>query len=116
MFKIKRVYEDPSPDDGYRVLTDRLWPRGLKKSDVDYDDWAKEISPSSELRKWFGHEPKKFRSFRTKYLKELKNPEAQDKLKELRKQGRKENVTLLYGARDEEHNHAVILKEALAKR
>lgn len=113
MVKIKRVYEAASKDDGYRVLVDRLWPRGVKKSELKYDEWPKEICPSTEIRKAFAHDPANFSEFRTKYKKELKGGDASHKLTDLAKRARHHNVTLLYAAHDEKINHAVILKEVL---
>lgn len=115
MIKIKRVYEKPGKDDGYRVLVDRLWPRGIKKEDLKFSEWPKEICPSTELRKEFGHKPEKFGEFRTEYKKELKSAAAHDKLVELAERAQDGNVTLLYAARDEKINHAIVLKEVLDK-
>ena len=109
-FRIKRVYESPSPADGKRILVDRLWPRGVKKTDAALDDWMKDIAPSVPLRLWFGHEPARFAEFGRKYRAELaKNPE----LPKLRALGRGKTVTLLYGAHDPEVNHAVVLQSVL---
>jgi uncharacterized protein YeaO (DUF488 family) len=109
-FRIKRVYESPSPADGKRILVDRLWPRGVKKTDAALDDWMKDIAPSVPLRLWFGHEPDRFAEFGRKYRAELaKNPE----LPKLRELGRGKTVTLLYGAHDPEVNHAVVLQSVL---
>lgn len=109
MIKIKRVYESPDKDDGTRILVDRLWPRGLTKERADVDLWLKDIAPSTELRKWFGHDPGKWKEFIKRYQNELKgNPEPVLKLKEQLKKG---EVTLLYGAKDEEHNEAIVLKD-----
>ena len=105
---IKRVYEAPAEGDGYRVLIDRLWPRGLKKESVPMDVWAKELAPSTELRKWFGHDPALWDEFRQRYAAEL--AESADVWQALARRSAKEPVTLLYGARDEEHNDAVALK------
>jgi uncharacterized protein YeaO (DUF488 family) len=105
---IKRVYEAPAEGDGYRVLIDRLWPRGLKKEAVPMDVWAKELAPSTELRKWFGHDPALWDEFRQRYTAEL--TESADVWQALARRSAKEPVTLLYGARDEEHNDAVALK------
>lgn len=113
MVKIKRVYEDESRGDGYRVLVDRLWPRGVKKSELKFDEWPKEICPSTEIRKAFAHDPAKFSEFRSKYKKELRGVEASHKLVDLSKRARRHNVTLLYAAHDEKINHAIILKEVL---
>jgi uncharacterized protein YeaO (DUF488 family) len=112
MIKIKRVYEGYSKDDGKRILVDRLWPRGVSKAKARVDLWMKEIAPSNELRKWFSHDPSKWIEFKRKYENELKaNPEVQ-KLASISK---KENVTLLYAAKDEEHNNAVVLKKFIEK-
>src|SRR5579864_4108924 len=111
-FKIKRVYEDPKPSDGIRVLVDRLWPRGLKKDAVPLDHWTKDVAPTPALRQWFGHDPDRFTEFKRRYTAELKSNPA---VKELRKLGTRRVVTLLYGARDPEINHAVVLLSALRK-
>lgn len=109
---IKRVYEDREKSDGYRILVDRLWPRGVSKEKARLDVWLKEIAPTDELRKWFGHEVSKWSEFRKRYITEIKeNKEGQVKLIESIT-GQK-NVTLLYGAKDEEHNQAVVLKSWL---
>lgn len=112
--KLKRAYERPEADDGFRVLVDRLWPRGVSKNSAHFDLWLKEIAPSTPLRKWFGHDPKKWKEFRTRYLRELK--EHTEEIDELLKHARQETVTLVYGAKDEEHNDAVVLKEYLESR
>ncbi len=109
--RLKRAYEPPEPSDGYRVLIDRLWPRGVKKEEARLDEWARELAPSSELRRWFGHDPAKFDEFRRRYREELGAQE--EKLTELRRLARKETVTLVYSARDTEHNDAVVLAELL---
>ena len=107
--KIKRVYEKPDKEDGIRILVDRLWPRGLTKEKASIDLWLKDIAPSTELRKWFGHDPDKWKEFRKRYRHELKENEEQVSL--LKDQMKKGKVTLVYGANDEEHNQAVVLKE-----
>jgi uncharacterized protein YeaO (DUF488 family) len=109
--RLKRAYEPPEPSDGYRVLIDRLWPRGVKKEEARLDEWARELAPSSELRRWFGHDPAKFDEFRRRYREELAAQE--EKLTELRRLARKETVTLVYSARDTEHNDAVVLADLL---
>jgi len=114
MIKLKRVYEAPSPQDGLRVLVDRLWPRGLTKERAAVDLWMKDVSPSTELRKWFGHDPAKWKQFQIRYRKELQ--EKKVFLKELKQKGKGQTVTLVYGARDEEHNEALVLKQILAGR
>lgn len=109
--QIKRVYEKPAKDDGMRILVDRLWPRGLSKEKADVDLWLKEIAPSTELRKWFGHVPDRWKEFQKRYHHELENNiESVSKLKELIKNG---VVTLVYGAKDKDHNEALVLKEWL---
>jgi len=106
--QIKRVYEKPDPKDGFRILVDRLWPRGLTKEKAAADLWLKDIAPSTELRKWFNHDPEKWKEFQKKYQKELQeNKEAVSVLKEHLKQG---PVTLLYAAKDEVHNEADVIK------
>jgi uncharacterized protein YeaO (DUF488 family) len=109
----KRVYEPPAKDDGYRVLVDRVWPRGLSRERAAVDEWARELAPSTELRKWFGHEAERFDEFRRRYREELKA--HRQELDALRKRKRKGTVTLLIGARDTEHNNAVVLAEVLRK-
>lgn len=115
MVQIKRVYESFSRKDGYRVLVDRLWPRGIKKESLSLDAWFKELAPSTELRKMFGHDPKRWRAFQTKYKQELKSPEAAEKIRFLRDLAKKRTITLLYGARDPDHNNAVVLKDLIEK-
>jgi len=112
---MKRAYEVAEDNDGYRVLIDRLWPRGIKKSDFVLDEWAKELAPSSELRKSFGHDPSKWKEFRTRYQMELRAPEAREKIGDLVKRARRSNVTLVYSARDEDHNDAVVLKDVIER-
>ena len=110
---IKRVYEKPGKEDGCRILVDRLWPRGLTKEKAAADLWLKEIAPSTDLRKWFNHDPEKWPDFQKKYLKEIKDNEvALSTLKEKMKEGR---VTLLYGAKDKEHNEARVLMDYVNK-
>lgn len=109
--RIKRIYQDPSPDDGYRLLVDRLWPRGISKDKAKLDEWMKEVGPSSGLRKWFGHEPAKYPEFKKRYEKELK--EKSELLEHIREVGKKQRVSLLYGAKDQKHNQAVVLREVL---
>lgn len=110
---LKRAYETASPDDGTRVLVDRLWPRGLARSNAAVDIWMKDIAPSNELRRWFGHDPERWNEFRRRYKAELAaNPDELEKLRQLAK---KHHVTLIYGARDERHNQAVVLKSILER-
>lgn len=115
MVQIKRAYEPASPKDGCRVLVDRLWPRGIKKQDLKFDEWLKDLAPSTALRKEFGHDPMRWKSFVTAYKKELRSPAARELLQKLARLAAKRGLTLLYGARDEEHNQAVVLKEILDK-
>jgi|SRR5690349_3615590 uncharacterized protein YeaO (DUF488 family) len=110
--QLKRIYEAGSKDDGYRILVDRLWPRGFTKEKAALDLWLKEIAPSNELRKWFGHDPDKWKEFQKKYRQELKqNKEAVEILKNYIQKG---NVTLLYAAKDEEHNEAQVIKDFIS--
>ncbi|MCO5948606.1 DUF488 domain-containing protein [Mucilaginibacter flavidus] len=106
---IKRVYEAPAKEDGVRILVDRLWPRGLTKEKAAVDTWLKEIAPSTELRKWFGHKPAKWVEFKKRYHQELKENNEQVLL--LKEQLKRGTVTLVYGAKDEKHNEALVLKE-----
>ncbi len=110
-FKLKRIYEAPSKDDGYRVLVDRLWPRGQQKEAAKLDEWNKDIAPSPALRKWFDHQPARFEAFSAQYREEL-TAKAAD-LDRLRDTAKAKRVTLLYAAKDEHHNHAVVLKRVL---
>jgi uncharacterized protein YeaO (DUF488 family) len=115
MIKIKRVYEQPETQDGWRVLVDRLWPRGMKKEAARIDLWMKDVAPSDALRKSYGHEVNKWPGFQKKYSAELKK--KKDLLKELKKMEREHGtLTLLFGAKDEEHNQAVVLANVLKKR
>lgn len=108
---IKRIYESASKDDGFRVLVDRIWPRGVSKADAAVDLWAKDLAPSTGLRKWFGHDPAKWTEFKDRYRKELEDRgPALDDLVDKAGDG---PMTLLYGAKDTEHNQAVVLKEVL---
>jgi uncharacterized protein YeaO (DUF488 family) len=109
--KIKRVYERPDKEDGMRILVERLWPRGLTKAKASIDLWLKDIAPSTELRKWFGHDPAKWTEFKTRYRNELTENEEQVAL--LKRELEKGVVTLVYGAKDEAHNGAIVLEEYL---
>ena len=108
---LKRVYEPPAKDDGLRVLVDRLWPRGVTKDEASVDLWLKDIAPSPELRRWFGHVPRKWQEFRRRYRAELGGRAGE--IEALRKRAGGARVTLLYGAKDNEHNQAVVLREFL---
>lgn len=112
MIQLKRVYEPAAKDDGTRFLVERLWPRGIRKSDLHFDAWLKDVAPSTELRQWFAHDPKKWKEFQRKYHAELAaNPEA---LEPIRKAMHSGAVTLLFSSHDLEHNNAVVLKEYLS--
>jgi uncharacterized protein YeaO (DUF488 family) len=112
MLRIRRIYDPPAADDGRRVLVDRLWPRGLSREDARIDEWLKEIAPSDGLRKWFGHDPARWEEFRKRYREELHG--HGELLERLRAEGRQGTVTLLFAAKDEERNNAVVLKELLS--
>jgi uncharacterized protein YeaO (DUF488 family) len=109
---IKRIYDEPAADDGYRVLVDRLWPRGVSKEKARLDVWLKDVAPTPELRTWFGHEPERFKEFAARYQEELRANPAVGQLREIIK--RHEHVTLLYAAHDPEINHAVVLRDYLS--
>ena len=111
--RLKRAYESPAASDGYRVLIDRLWPRGVRREEARLDEWARELAPSGELRRWFGHDPERFGEFRRRFTEELAGQEG--KLRELRRRARQGTLTLVYGARDTEHNDAVVLAEILRR-
>lgn len=113
-FKIKRAYATPARGDGARVLVDRIWPRGISKEEAKIDHWCKEIAPSTALRKWFGHDPARWVQFKRRYYTEL--DEKREAIDDLRKLARGKTVTLVFGAKDEEHNQAVALKEYLGRR
>ncbi|HVP16682.1 MAG TPA: DUF488 family protein [candidate division Zixibacteria bacterium] len=114
MIKVKRIYESPVKEDGFRILVDRLWPRGISKDRAKIDLWLREIGPSDDVRNWFSHDPKKWQGFKKKYEAELR---AKEELVNKIKQAEKENgtVTLLYSAKDEEHNQAVVLSTFLKR-
>jgi uncharacterized protein YeaO (DUF488 family) len=112
--KLKRAYDPPSKDDGCRILVDRLWPRGLRKAEARIELWLKEIAPSTALRKWFSHDPARWEEFQKRYFAELDGRAAV--VEELRKQTERGLVTLVYGAKDETHNHAAALKNYLSRR
>ena len=110
-YKIERIYESTTSDDSYRVLVDRLWPRGISKERAALDEWNKEIAPTDELRKWFNHDPEKFPEFSRRYVKELDNNPAASEAKN--NWNEQSAVILLYGAKDTEHNQAIVLKKWL---
>lgn len=107
--RLKRAYEEPAEDDGVRILVERLWPRGLTKERAKIDLWLKDLAPSSELRKWYGHDPEKWSEFKKRYRAEL--VEKHQQVDELRQRASKEQVTFVYAAKDEERNSAIVLKE-----
>lgn len=114
MLQIKRAYEPAQPSDGKRILVERLWPRGMKKESLKMDGWLKEVSPSPELRRWFGHDPAKWNEFKERYTAQLRaHPETWQPLLDLARRG---NVTLLYSAHDTEHNSALLLKGFLERK
>ena len=112
--RLKRAYERPAPEDGTRILVDRLWPRGVSKAAAAIDQWIKEIAPSTALRKWFGHDPARWPEFRRRYAAELR--EHSEELRALRDQARRAPITLIYSAHDEVHNDAVVLRSVLLGR
>ena len=114
MVKIKRIYEAPEERDGRRVLVDRIWPRGISKEEARLDDWMKELAPSDELRKWFGHDEEKWSGFVERYKKELQAPQKEKTLKKIAGWADEQTVTLLFGARDEQHNQARVLQDVLS--
>ena len=111
MIKIKRTYDKPETEDGFRILVDRIWPRGLKKTDVQMDLWQKDIAPSSPLRKWFKHDESKWNEFKNRYYQELKN--KKDSIGLLLDKTQKETITLLYSSKEDKYNNAIALKEYL---
>jgi uncharacterized protein YeaO (DUF488 family) len=112
--RTKRAYDPPEPGDGYRVLIDRLWPRGVSRERIHIDEWARELAPSDALRKWFNHDPERFQEFSSRYRRELQK--HADRIDELRTRASHGPVTLVYGARDEQHNDAVVLAGLLRGR
>lgn len=110
---IKRIYDPVDPTDGYRILVDRLWPRGIKKEAAAIDQWLKDVAPSTKLRTWFGHDPAKWKEFKKRYKDELEENVAWNELQALARS--KKKITLLYGAKDEEHNQALVLAELLSQ-
>jgi uncharacterized protein YeaO (DUF488 family) len=111
IINLKRAYEPPAASDGQRILVDRLWPRGVRKADLQIEDWLKDIAPSAELRRWFGHDPERWGEFQRRYRRELRQLPAG--LSELRRRVRNGPITLVYAARDEAHNDAVVLRNVL---
>lgn len=113
---VKRAYEPAKSSDGYRVLVERLWPRGLRKEDAHFDAWMKDVAPSSQLRTWFGHDPALWREFRARYRRELRAEKARAALDALARRAILRRVTLVYSSRDEEHNSALVLREEVERR
>ena len=113
MLKLKRVYEPPSKQDGWRILVDRVWPRGFTKERAHVDEWRKDLAPSDALRKWFGHDPEKWEGFRRRYRDELLTAGKWADLMAIAERAKEENVTLVFGATDEAHNQAVALKDMI---
>jgi uncharacterized protein YeaO (DUF488 family) len=111
--KLKRVYDPPAAGDGVRVLVDRVWPRGLTKDAAHVNEWLKELGPSTELRKWFNHDPARWPEFQSRYHAELQAPQQRERLKHLRDLAAHEALTLVYGARDTEHNQAAVIAAEL---
>lgn len=109
---IKRVYDQPATEDGYRVLVDRLWPRGIRKDELRINEWCKEVAPSTELRKWFGHDPERFEEFAKRYILELDQTDECEQLLK-RAEIKSERITLLYAAKNPEVNHALVLRKYL---
>ena len=111
--RLKRAYEPAETSDGYRVLVDRLWPRGVSRERAQLDEWERELPPSSELRQWFGHEPERFAAFRRRYIEELRS--ERPRLTALRRRARDGTLTLIYSAHDTQHNDAVVLADVLRR-
>ena len=112
---IKRAYEDAAPGDGHRALVDRVWPRGRSREVLALAEWAKDLAPSAKLRTWFGHDPKRWRIFQERYRKELATPTQRERLRSLLAAAEKGPLTLVYGAKDEEHNQALVLRGVLSR-
>jgi len=116
VLRVKRISEKPSPADGERFLVDRLWPRGLKKEDAHLQAWLKDLAPSTELRRWFSHDPQRWEEFQHRYIAELEDPEKASQIKALLERARQGTATLVFAARDTEKNNAVVLKQYLEQR
>ncbi len=111
---IKRAYENATPEDDYRVLVDRIWPRGRSKKTLKLDQWVRDLAPSADLRKWFGHDPKRWEAFQQRYRSELDVEEKQQGMRRLLAEADGRSITLIYGAKDEEHNQAIVLRDVLS--
>ena len=116
MIRIKRVYAPPEESDGVRILVDRLWPRGVSKAAARADEWRKDLAPTTVLREWFGHDPSKWEEFQSRYRNELEAAGKMDELRILGERARREALTLVYAARDEARNNAVVIKKLIEKR
>lgn len=116
MIRIKRIYDPYSPEDGRRILVDRVWPRGMRKDEAGLDEWLKDLAPSTALRKWFGHDPARWEEFQARYRAELDAPESRELLERLARDAEAGTVTLLYGAKDERHNQAVVIRQLVQER
>jgi len=112
---VKRAYDPPEAKDGRRILVDRVWPRGVTKDELRLDGWYRDLAPSTELRKWFGHDPERWPEFQKRYAAELRRAGMRERLSELAAMAKRSKVTLLFGARDEEHNQAIALRDYLKK-
>lgn len=112
---VKRAYEPPAPGDGYRALIDRVWPRGRSKAALALGEWAKDLAPSAKLRLWFGHRVERWAVFQKRYREELASPEQREGLRALLTRAGRGPLTLVYGAKDEEHNQAIVLRDVLAR-
>lgn len=112
---VKRAYDPPEAKDGRRILVDRVWPRGVTKGELRLDGWYRDLAPSTELRKWFGHDPERWPEFQKRYAAELRRAGMRERLSELAAMAKRSKVTLLFGARDEEHNQAIALRDYLKK-
>lgn len=113
--QIKRAYDAAAPEDGYRVFVDRLWPRGVSKADLKFDDWCKDLAPSPALRTWFGHKVEHWEQFRASYESELRTPEQVARMRTLIAGASSPLITLVYAAKDTEHNHALVLAQEMAR-
>jgi uncharacterized protein YeaO (DUF488 family) len=114
--RLQRAYDDPTPDDGYRVLVDRVWPRGRTKEQLRLDAWARDLGPSPQLRKWFGHDPARWAEFQARYRTELADSHRAQALDALAERARRGPVTLVFGARDTDHNQAVVIADEIERR
>ena len=113
--RVRRIYEEPSPDDGMRLLVDRLWPRGMSKDAAHIDEWVKDVAPSDGLRRWYGHDPERFAEFRRRYVAELREPERAEAMARLAEAARHGTITLLTATKDAEHSQAAVIAEQLAQ-